>query len=65
MKYLYLIIIALFLFSCNNYNSLSEAQENEFKEATQFYQSLYMDVEQNGDDIMNTMNKNIVMPELR
>ena len=65
MKHLSLLIIATLLISCNNDYSFSKAQENDFKEVVRSYQSKYMDGAQNCDYIINSMDKNIRMSELR
>lgn len=65
MKYINLLIITIFLFSCKTDNSYSDAQENKFKNVVLSYQSKYMAGSENCEAILNSMDQNIKMSELR
>ncbi len=65
MKKIVTLIFVIFLFSCKNENSFTEAQETDFKNVVRSYQSKYMAGSENCDAIMNSMDENIKMSEIR
>jgi len=65
MKNIIILSILILVASCKNDNSYSEAQESEFKNTAIAYQSKYMEGSINCDYIMNSMDEQIVMSELR
>ena len=65
MKNILIISILFLVSSCKNNNTYSETQESEFKNTAISYQSKYMEGSKNCDYIMNSMDEQIVMSELR
>ena len=65
MKNIVLLVVTTLLFSCKSDKPFTEAQENDFKEVARLYQLKYMEGSVNCDAIMNSMDENIRMSEIR
>ena len=64
MKYL-LLIILISILSCTSNTAITEEEQNKFERIAQAFQKKYMGGSENCEDIINSIDEDVIMSEIR